>query len=115
MKEFFDNTTTGVRQIVPHSNLIDKYYYILTPLLTTVSLTDKEMEYYRYKPRLFCIDRYGNIELWSTLLRVNNILSPSEFDKKTFKGFTKEFLEKLDEILIIEGDTLDANRLYVKK
>lgn len=114
MKDYAYNTQTGLKQVIPISSLIDKYYYILTPLLNDVELTEKELEYYRYKPRLFCADRYNNIELWSTLLRVNNIVSPAEFDIPKLKGFSKQFLDTLDEIMIIEGDNIDNNKNYIK-
>lgn len=113
-KDSFYNSKTDVVQVVSFNSIIDKYYYILYPLLVKVELTDQEIERYRYKPRMYCQDVYGNIELWSTLLRMNNILTPSEFDKKKFKGFSKDFLDKLDEIMIIEGDRLDANRQQIK-
>lgn len=113
-KDSFYNTKTDVVQVVSMNNIIDKYYYILYPHLVTVELSEQEIERYRYRPRMYCQDAYGNIELWSTLLRMNNILTPSEFDKKKFKGFSKDFLDKLDEIMIIEGDRLDQNRLEIK-
>lgn len=111
-KEYF-NDKYGNVIIVGYENIVDKYLYTLQPHLTQVTMNDLELERYRYQPNLFCLDFYGNPDLWSILLRVNNILSRAEFDRSTIKVFSQEYLNKLGEILIIEGDRLDANRKAV--
>lgn len=108
-KEYFKDLY-GNTIIIGYENIVDKYHYTLYPHLVDVTMNEFELEKYRYQPNLFCEDFYGNSDLWSTLLRVNNILSRAEFDRPKIKVFTQEYLNKLHEILILEGDRLDKNR-----
>lgn len=114
-KDKFLNKSNEIVMILSNNNLLDKYYYELIKHIDEVVLTDKEMEKYRFKPDLFCLDYYGTVELWGALLRFNNILSRSEFDKKKLKVFKLSFIDTILDILLIEGDFIDENLAYIEK
>ena len=113
VKEYFENAKDNVRLVISNRNLLDKYYYTLIQHTREIVLTDKELEQYRFKPQVFCLERYGTVELWNALLRFNNILTRAEFDRKKLRIFTMSFVDTLQEILIIEGDDIDKNREHV--
>lgn len=115
IKEKFVNNHTGINLVLCDKNLLDKYYYNLVDLMETRTLTEPEMERYRYRPDLFCYENYGSVELWAALLRFNNILTRAEFSKKKIKVFSMTFIDMLLSILSNEGDYIDSNNIYVSK
>ena len=58
--------------IINTTSLIDKYYDYILKTVYVKTLTDKEYITYRFRPKLFCYDFYGTVELWALLLKVNN-------------------------------------------
>lgn len=104
----------GVKHLINYDSIIDKYREILMQHTERITLTDLECEQYRYQPRKYCYDVYGSVEIWSTLLRMNNMLSPIDFDRRSFIGFNMSFFETLKEIMIMEADNIEKNRIDVE-
>lgn len=99
--------------IVNYHSFIDEYMDFIKPILVNYTLTDNEFEKYIYQPKLFCLDNYGEAELWSLLLKVNNMTSIMEFDRKELVLFTDEIFELLSEILILESDDIKENKIKI--
>jgi len=97
--------------IINYSSLIDKYYYFLEKIIKTVTLSDAEYQTYKFQPKMLSYKMYGTTELWSAILRINNLTSASEFKLKTLKLFTLDIFDMLNEILILEEDALKQNRM----
>lgn len=104
----------GVRRIYNMGSIIDKYRDIILQDMVDIELDDLELEKYRYKPRSFCDDVFNDKELWSALLRLNNMLTAIDFDKKKIKVFGPNFTKLLDEILTIEDDAIIASVISAK-
>jgi hypothetical protein len=91
----------------PVDNILNKYMSILKNYFINVTLTDEEMTKYSYQPKKLSLDLYGTIELWFLLIRINNLTSISEFNKKKIKIFHPDYLDILNKIMIKEKDYLD--------
>lgn len=96
--------------IVNYSQLIDKYLDNLTPYIEEVTLSEEEYLKYKFQPKTLSLDIYNTTELWSLILKINNILSVSQFDIKTLKLFTMDIFRVLNEILILEEDNIKTNK-----
>lgn len=105
----FDDTNV----IINCRSFIDEYIDFIKPILKKYTLTDSEYEKYIYQPKLFCLDNYGEAELWSILLKVNNMTSVMEFDKKELVLFTEEIFDIISEILILESDEIRDNKIKI--
>lgn len=77
-----------------------------------VLLNDKQMEKYKYRPKLLCYDVYGNGELAFIILLVNDMSSIKEFKKKSLLMPTKEQMSNLTKYLF--NANLSAIQLYNK-
>lgn len=104
----------GKHRIYNWDSIIDKYRDVLLQHTYKVTMSDLEYEKYRLQPRMFCYDFYMNADLWSVLLRLNNMLTATDFDRRTFIAFGPKFVDVLNEILSIEDDYLNASLLNAK-
>ncbi len=104
----------GNRRIYNWDSLVDKYLDVIKNSMIPVVLTEKELNQYRYRPRQYCHEVYGDVELWFILLRVNNMLTSSDFNRLEFYTFTTDTIEVLKEILLIEDKYLTENRIESK-
>lgn len=104
----------GIRRVYNWDSIIDKYRDILLGHTHEVVLTDREMEDYRFQPRAFCQDFYANADLWSVLLRINNMLTSTDFNRKRFLALGPRFTDTLNEILSIEDDYLMKSVIEAK-
>lgn len=103
--------------------IISNYTSILTPYMDYIktalvdyTITDEEMMEYKYKPKYFCLMKYGTMELWSLLLRVNNMKSIMDFKKKNIKVFNELLIfDIINEILILEEARIQKNNDEVEK
>jgi hypothetical protein len=86
-----------------------KYLDILKKDARTVTLSDEDYINYKYQPKKYCYDKYGTVELWVILLRLNNMTSIMDFNKKTFKVPPSNTYRILNEILILERDNILKN------
>lgn len=106
---FIDNNKNRI--ITNYTSLLDKYSDHIAKFIVTVELTDLEFEKYRFQPKLLCYDYYGTTELWSHILRINNLTSVTQFTKQKIKMFTEDIFDIINEIFILEEDTITKNRL----
>ena len=72
-------------------------------------MSDTEYEKYVYKPKLLCVELYDNIDLAPLILRMNNMLSVLEFNRKDIKLFKTSVIQYLNEIINLEKERLDEN------
>ena len=91
---------------LPFSSVIKKYMDFLEPTAVECTFNDGEKKKYRFAPKKISAELYGTTEFWSAILELNNMVSIIDFDtvNKTVKVFEpKEFMSRLNEILILEG------------
>lgn len=111
--------------IQPSDNtlLISNYTSILTPYMDYINsalidhtISDEDMTIYKYKPKYFCLQMYGTMELWSLLLRVNNMKSIMDFNKKQIKIFDELVIfDIINEIMILEKEKMELNNEEIDK
>lgn len=101
---------SDIDTVINTSSLIDKYYDYILKITYTKTLTDKEYITYRFRPKLFCYDFYGTVELWALLLKINNWTSVAEFNATSFKVFDSSIFKILNEIFILEAEKIEENR-----
>lgn len=90
----------------PIDNILNKYMSIIKDYFINITLTDEETSKYFYHPKKLSLDLYGTIELWFLLIKINNMTSISEFNKKKIKIFHPDHLDVLNKIMIKEADYL---------
>lgn len=91
---------------LPFSSIIKKYMDFLEPTAVECTFNEGEKKKYRFSPKKISAELYGTTEFWSAILELNNMVSIIDFDtmNKTVKVFEpKEFMSRLNEILILEG------------
>lgn len=102
-------STSDKNIIINAKSLISKYYDIIIKNTISVTLSDTDYLRYRYNPKLYCYEKYGTTELWSLLLKVNNMTSVTEFTSKSFTAFSSKILDVINEVLILENDNIKDN------
>lgn len=107
--------TKGEKYVVLMNALFEKYYSLMLDHSTLVELTDEEYHKYRYKPRVMSTDLYGTPELHFLLLRVNHLVSVTEFDLKVMRVFEQDIVGILNEIIIHENENYIDNEVSVVK
>lgn len=95
------------------SSLVSKYYDMLNKFIISIQLTPEQLAKYKFQPKLFSQDFYGTPELWSFILYINNMVSISEFNKRTIKTFTYDIIDILDELYTINESDLVQNRARI--
>ena len=95
--------------IVNSTSLGNKYWDFILKTTYKTTLTDREFIEYRYQPKKYCYHMFGTTELWSLLLKVNNMTSISEFNTKKFLTFHESIFTVLNEIIILEDDAIAEN------
>lgn len=96
--------------IIPTESFIDKYYDIIRDeYCEKMTMTDEDYEKYKYNPKRLSYDSFGTVELWHLILRINNMSSVLEFNKKTIYMVDDLFLEVLDEMITLEEDEKAKN------
>lgn len=107
------NKANNKRVILNHISLINKYYYALMEHTMEITLSNEEYMKYIYQPKKYCFDTYGTTELWSLLLKVNGMSSSIEFNTKKLRVFTSDIFQVLNEILILEKEEIEKNKINV--
>lgn len=103
--------------IINYNSLIDNYMEDIMKICTSWTLTDKDLINYRFQPKKFCYDLYNTTELWFILLRINNMVSSLDFNKKTIYVFDRDGIFKLlNEIMTLEEESYNqANKNSLKQ
>lgn len=114
MKEKFKDKND---RVIVHcaTPLITKYWDIIQNYVVDVELTEDEFLKYARRPRLLSLDKYETIELWASILLINNMVSPVQFNKRKIKMFTTDILEILEELLILEEGNIKLNEAYIER
>lgn len=107
--------TKGEKSVVLMNAIFEKYYSLMLDHSVLVELTDVEYHKYRYKPRVMSTDLYGTPELHFLLLRLNHLVSVTEFDLKELRVFEQDIVGILNEIIIHENDNYIDNEVSVIK
>lgn len=102
--------------IANYTSVLTQYMSYIKATLQEYTFTDEEFLTYQYKPKMFCYHKYGTMELWSLLLRVNNMISIMDFTKKTIKVFNEDLIfQLLNEIIILEKSRMEKNNIEIEK
>ena len=114
MKEKFKDKND---RVIVHcaTPLITKYWDIIQNYVVDIELTEEEFLKYARRPRLLSLDKYETIELWASILLINNMVSPVQFNKRKIKMFTTDILEILEELLILEEGNIKLNEAYIER
>nr|DAI10035.1 MAG TPA: hypothetical protein [Caudoviricetes sp.] len=114
MKEKFKDKND---RVIVHcaTPLITKYWDIIQNYVVDIELTEDEFLKYARRPRLLSLDKYETIELWASILLINNMVSPVQFNKRKIKMFTTDILEILEELLILEEGNIKLNDAYIER
>ena len=96
---------------IKYHNVITKYRDIIRPYIVSETLSDIDHQTYKFQPHLLCYDLYGTPELAYSLLYINNMVSFSQFTKKTIKVFTSNFPDILEELMTLNKEDLIKNRM----
>lgn len=99
----------GNKLKINFSAVFDRYYHLLKDKALLVTLTDEEFAKYKFQPKLLCYEVYGDVELAPLILRINNMLSVTEFTKQEVYLFKNDIYTLLNEILTLEAETIDKN------
>lgn len=100
---------------INHSGIFDRYYHLIKEKAILVTLTDEEFAKYKFQPKLLCYDVYGDVELAPLILRINNMLSVTDFTKQELYLFKNDITTLLNEILTLESEAIDANVSEIEK
>lgn len=101
--------------IIPYRGIVTKYMSSLKNHIHIVKLTDAQLQYYQYSPKLFCYERYGTPELWSELLYINHMTTIMEFNKQTIRAFTSNINDYIAELVMLYRDDLIENRSNIEE
>lgn len=91
------------------ASIFSKYHYILNPYIFTTTLSEEDYHKYYQKPKLLSYDLYGTPELWSGLLYINNMVSVTNFTKRTIKIFNTGIMTAITEIMTVYSDDMKNN------
>ena len=92
-------------------NVISKYIDAMRKFIISFTFSEEEFDKYKCKPNLLCYDLYDTPELAYSLLYINNMLSVTEFTRKTIKIFTPDITDALRELMVLNYTDLERNRL----
>ena len=87
--------------IIPDTNVMEIYRRYINPYVVKYRVTDRQREYYRYKPYLLSTDVYGTPKLADMILMLNDRECASKFTiKSTIKLIPYEILGDLYESIV---------------
>jgi hypothetical protein len=107
---FIPNTNSSDRVLFNFSTVYDKYYDFIVANSYSVTLTDKEFTEYKFQPKKLSLHIYESMELWSLILRLNNMGSMLDFNQQTILLPIKQVFAILNEVLILEKNEISANK-----
>ena len=96
-------------------SLLTEYRYHFDKYIYTKEYTEEGFKPYLYNPKKLSFDLYGSIEYAPLLMRINNIVSITEFNKTTLKLLDKNFPKFINEIIIKEKNRITANNIAISK
>lgn len=100
--------------ILTFETVVSKYLHTLQPFIVDFEFTDEELYLYKFQPKRFCLDIYDTMELWSSILYINNMVSITEFNRKKIKVFTPQIIEIFQDLLSLVETDIQENRNRVR-
>ena len=101
--------------IVPFESFFDKYYDVIkSDFVEEMELSEDDLSRYKYNPKRLSYDSFGTVELWTAILRINDMSSVMEFNSSKILMFTSDFKEIVDEMINLEKDEKDENDEEIK-
>ncbi|MMZ42079.1 hypothetical protein D1872_35960 [compost metagenome] len=113
VKSKFDSGDDTI--ILNYSSILDSYYYLIKKNTHIKTLTNKEQRLFRFQPKRLSIELYETPELWSSILRINNLTSATQFDLVDVRVFDDNIFDILDEINILESKNMKKNKDLIYK
>jgi hypothetical protein len=105
---FVDNNSDIVR--FNFSSVLDRYYDFILSNCISITFTDKDWINYRFQPKRLSMNIYKTTELWSLILKLNNMTSMLEFDQQTLLLPPVQTINDIiNEIMILEKNAIEAN------
>lgn len=101
--------SSGQAVIINLYSIIDRYLDDLEQFIQEVELSDVELIKYRFQPKKLCLDLYDNIDLAPLILKINNMTSLLEFDRRKLRLFRTSIITYLNEIIVLETDSIARN------
>lgn len=102
--------------LTTYLSILTDYMPVIKKTLVNYVFTDEDFITYKYKPKMFCRNKYGTMELWSLLLRVNHMTSVMDFTQKDIKIFDENIIfSLLNEIIILEQKRIEQNQIEIDK
>lgn len=95
--------------IIQIGSVFDKYIDFIKGVCVKVKLNDTERQQYKYNPKKLSYNLYKTEELWSLLLKLNNIGSEIEFIPTTIYIINPSEKDMLNRILMLSDDELKLN------
>ena len=117
-KILFFTITDDESIVIPDTDLFTIYQRYIVPYVQTYTVTDKQREYYQYKPYLLSSDVYGTPNLGWLILMLNYQECASKFRlKSTIRLIPGTYLNGLyDTIVTKSNDKLKKNwNTYLSK
>ena len=97
-------------QPFPVENVLDDYIDEILSVARVITMTDKELSKYKYRPKILSYDLYGTTELDFLILRLNGMTSPKEFTKSKVKLLSPDDLGIINKIYRAEQVYIKDNR-----
>ena len=102
-------TESDINLIVNSTSFGNKYFDYFRKECYLKTFTDIELIHYKFQPKKYCYDMYGSTELWSLLLKMNHMVSITDFKKKKFYTFYSSVFNLINEILVLERENITDN------
>lgn len=90
--------------------IFDRYFSEIDATAGYKEFSIEEQEKYFYRPKKFSYDTYGTTEMWSIILRLNEMDSISDFNSPKIRVPSTRIVEKLVEIMDLEKSRIDENQ-----
>lgn len=95
--------------IIQIGSIFDKYIDFIKGVCIKVKLNEVERQKYKYNPKKLSYDLYKTEELWSLILKLNNLGSEIEFIPNSIYILNPNEKEMLNKILILSDDEIKNN------
>lgn len=95
--------------IIQIGSVFDKYIDFIKSTCIRVKLNEKERFKYRYNPKQLSFDLYKTEELWSLILKLNNLSSEIDFLPSSIFVVSPSNKDILNKIILITEEEIKRN------
>jgi len=104
-------TVDGTSLQINSSSILDRYMDFIKKNSSIMNFTDNDFRKYKFQPKKLSLILYQTTELWSLLLKLNNMSSILEFTKKDILVPPANVIfNLLNEVIILEKKQITANK-----